>query len=85
MRTAEAPTKTTSSAINSGVAVVVLGYQTTISSGRSLCGSGRVVDWKPRVSAKALADRMVRSRVPRAVFNAGIFLELGGGMDSPAW
>lgn len=77
MLTARAPTNTEVSAVNCAVAVVALGYQTTISSGRSLCASGNVEAWKPigLSSARAFVVRQVRNKAARAVFNVFIFLD----------
>lgn len=77
MGTARAPTNTGLSPNNCGVAVVALGYQTTMSSGRSFCGSGSVEDWKPigLSLASALVVKHIRNRAPRAVFNVFIFLD----------
>jgi hypothetical protein len=64
-------------AINCGVAVVALGYQTTNSSGRSFCLSGNVEARKPMglSPANACMFRQIRSRAPSTVFIVFIFLD----------
>lgn len=54
-----------------GVAVLAVGYQTTISSGRSFCGSGSVEDLKPMglSLASALVVRQIRNSAQRVFFN----------------
>lgn len=88
LRTAEAPTNTTSSPINCVAAVVALGYQTTISSERSLCESASVEDWKPTgfSSASAIEVSQVNSRTPKAIFNvvSSLIRQIHGSLNPPS-
>ncbi len=68
------------SAISSGLAVVVAGYQTTSSRGRWFWASGSVAVLNPTglSAAKAGVERQSRNRAREAVFIVVIFLEFGG-------